>query len=62
MKMILTLEAPNTTIAEFANTVDPDGMAHNENIGSFFFFKFCRHNSVVCFLKALKLPPTVHII
>ena len=27
---ILTLKAPNTTIAEFANTVDPDETAHNE--------------------------------
>ena len=27
---VLTLKAPNTTIAEFANTVDPDEMAHNE--------------------------------
>ena len=27
---IKTLKAPNTTIAEFANTVDPDEMAHNE--------------------------------
>ena len=26
----LTRKAPNTTIAEFANTVDPDEMAHNE--------------------------------
>ena len=27
---VLTLKAPNTTIAEFANTVDPDETAHNE--------------------------------
>ena len=27
---MLTLKAPNTTIAEFANTVDPDETAHNE--------------------------------
>ena len=26
----LTHKEPNTTIAEFANTVDPDEMAHNE--------------------------------
>ena len=26
----LTRKAPNTTIAECANTVDPDEMAHNE--------------------------------
>ena len=26
----LTLKAPNTTIAEFANTADPDETAHNE--------------------------------
>ena len=26
----LTLKVPNTTIAEFANTVDPDETAHNE--------------------------------
>ena len=26
----LTRKAPNTTIAEFANTVDPDETAHNE--------------------------------
>ena len=27
---ILTRKAPNTTIAEFANTVDPDETAHYE--------------------------------
>ena len=27
---ILTHKAPNTTIAEFANTVDPDETAHDE--------------------------------
>ena len=27
---VLTHKAPNTTIAEFANTVDTDEMAHNE--------------------------------
>ena len=27
---MLTRKAPNTLIAEFANTVDPDEMAHNE--------------------------------
>ena len=27
---ILTCKAPNTTLAEFANTVNPDEMAHNE--------------------------------
>ena len=26
--LFLTLKAPKTTIAEFANTVDPDEMAH----------------------------------
>ena len=26
----LTCKAPNTTIAEFANTVDPDETTHNE--------------------------------
>ena len=26
----LTLKAPNTTIAEFANPADPDETAHNE--------------------------------
>ena len=26
----LTCKAPNTTIAEFANSVDPDEYAHNE--------------------------------
>ena len=26
----LTCKAPNTTIDEFANTVDPDEMAHND--------------------------------
>ena len=29
-KILITLKAPNTTIAEFANTVDPDETAHNE--------------------------------
>ena len=29
--MVLILKAPNTTIAEFANTVDPDETAHNES-------------------------------
>ena len=28
--LILTLKAPNTTIAKFANTADPDETAHNE--------------------------------
>ena len=28
--MFLTHNEPNTTIAEFANTVDPDETAHNE--------------------------------
>ena len=28
--MLLTRRAPNTTIAELANTVDPDKTAHNE--------------------------------
>ena len=27
---LLTLKAPNTTKAEFANTIDPDETAHNE--------------------------------
>ena len=27
---VLTRKAPNTTIAEFANTLDPDEMAHYE--------------------------------
>ena len=26
---VLTLEVPNTTVAKFANTEDPDGIAHN---------------------------------
>ena len=26
----LTLKVPNTTIADFSNTVDPDDMAHDE--------------------------------
>ena len=29
-KDVLTLKAQNTTIAEFANTADPDETAHNE--------------------------------
>ena len=29
---MLALKAPNTTKAEFANTVDPDETAHNEFI------------------------------
>ena len=28
--LLLTLKAPNTTIAEFANTADPDETAHYE--------------------------------
>ena len=28
--LMLTRKAPNTTIAEFANTADPDETAHNE--------------------------------
>ena len=28
--IFLTLKAPNTTIDEFANTVESDEMAHNE--------------------------------
>ena len=48
MHLILTLKAPNTTIAEFANTVDPDKMAHYErlqfqhNTALTDFFFFCR--------------------
>ena len=29
-RFIISLKAPNTTKAEFANTVDPDETAHNE--------------------------------
>ena len=29
-RFVLTLKAPNTTIAAFANTADPDETAHNE--------------------------------
>ena len=29
---LLTLKAPNTTITKFANTADPDDMAHNDSI------------------------------
>ena len=65
---------PNTTIAEFANTVDPDETAHNErfhldqiysvcplvfdfstSVYIEFFFKFCGHNFVVCFLALYEL-------
>ena len=28
--LVLTRKAPNTIIAEFSNTVDPDEMAHKE--------------------------------
>ena len=63
-KTLSTCKAPNTTIAEFANTVDPDETAaHNEpshlNLqclpsGQHYtvyierFLKICRHNSVIC--------------
>ena len=30
LRCILTLNAPNTTKADFANTVDPEETAHNE--------------------------------
>ena len=30
LNILLSLKAPNTTKAEFANTADPDEMAHNE--------------------------------
>ena len=30
LKIMLAHKAPYTTIAEFANTVDPDETAHNE--------------------------------
>ena len=30
LSRFLALKASNTTIAEFANTADPDEMAHNE--------------------------------
>ena len=30
VRIVLSLKAPNTTKAEFADTVDPDDMAHNE--------------------------------
>ena len=40
---ILIHEAPNTTIAEFANTVDPDETAHNE----------LSHQDLQCLLSSL---------
>ena len=60
----LTCKAPNTTIAEFANTVDPDEKAHNEpshldlqylpaSLYIVIFLKICRHNFVVCLFGAL---------
>ena len=61
----LTCKAPKTTIAEFANTIDPDETAHNETshldlqcLSLIFqcntvyierFSKFCRLNFVLCF-------------
>ena len=59
---MLTCKVPNTTIAKFANTVDPDETAHNEPshqdlqylpsqhnavINIESFPKFCRHNFVI---------------
>ena len=58
------LNTPNTTIALFANTVDPDETAHNEpshlnlqflpsDYDTFYiesFSNFCRRNFVVCFV------------
>ena len=32
----LTRKAPNTTIAKFANTVDPDETAHNDSVTTVF--------------------------
>ena len=63
-RLSLIRKVPHTTIAEFANTVDPDETAHNQdlqclhsslrfiNIIQFILkvFKFYRHNFVVCFL------------
>ena len=66
----LTLKAPNTKIAEFANTADPDETAHNEpsqldlqclpifqhkTVSIKCVLKFCRRNFVVCFLGVLRL-------
>ena len=70
IKLVLTLKAPNTTKAAFANTVDPDGTAHNEPSTVFAplslifqhytvyaesFPNFCRRNFVVCFFGALQV-------
>ena len=53
---IKTLKAPNTTKADFANTVDPDETAQF-NIIQFDLkgvLKFCRRNFVVCFFGTLR--------
>ena len=43
LSLILTRKAQNTTIAEFANTVDPDERAHNEP----------SHLDLLCLLSSL---------
>ena len=69
LPFILTHKAPNTTIAEFANTVDPVETGHNEpsrvchlvfdfqnnTVYIEFFLKFCRRNFVVSFFGALRV-------
>ena len=69
MQRVLTLKAPNTTIAEFANTADPDELSHldlqcllskvlffqHKTVSIKSFLKFFRRNFVVCFLDVLRL-------
>ena len=57
MFTLLTIIEPNTTVAEFENSVDLDKTAHNDpsqqdlqclRLELKVFRKFCRHNFDVC--------------
>ena len=46
---LLTRKAPNTTIAEFANTVDPDEMAQNDRFFNILVYieRFWNYTNIV---------------
>ena len=62
--MMLTHKVPKTTIAKFANTVDPDETAHKKLrsfldlqcvFNKFNFLKFCRSNFCRLLFGALRV-------
>ena len=50
MSYILTIKAPNKTIAEFANTVDPEETAHNK----------LSHQDLQCVPSSLQIFNIIH--